>query len=45
MPRLVHRRLGRPTPLPEVIVTSAKGRYLHRLRRLFGQCLIGLKHG
>jgi hypothetical protein len=35
-PRLVRRRLGRPTALPEVIATSAMGRYLNRLRWLFG---------
>jgi hypothetical protein len=36
MPRLAHRRLGRPTALPVVIATSAMGRYLNRLRWLFG---------
>jgi hypothetical protein len=35
-PRLARRRLGRPTALPEVIATSAMGRYLNRLRWLFG---------
>jgi hypothetical protein len=36
VPRLAHRRLGRPTALPVVIATSAMGRYLNRLRWLFG---------
>jgi hypothetical protein len=35
-PRLARLRLGRPTALPEVIATSAMGRYLNRLRWLFG---------
>jgi hypothetical protein len=36
VPRLTRQRLRRPTALPKVIATSAMGRYLNRLRWLFG---------